>query len=185
MQGAVVVRAGELHRPVVVVVLRHGGCVYVRSRARGAVWVAVGVTVRCAMRRGLAVRPVGIVEGVVEGGGRGAVRPVGGVVVEARGERVRVVGAAVAVTAVVVVVVAVVHLDGRVRLLVVRRHREGRLVRVDVLARPEVLVPGQALGLPVVPQRIHADGRRRYEAETVCMHMLEREGEKNGITRRI
>lgn len=136
MQRAVVVRARELHGPIVVVVLRGGRRVDLRPRGVGA--VGRGAAVEVGVGRRGAVGAVGLVEGVLERGWGNAVRSVGGVVVEAAGEGVgRVVGLVVRVG---VVVMVVVHLHRGVGFLVVRRHREGSLVRVDVLALPEVLV---------------------------------------------
>lgn len=95
-------------------------------------------------------------------------RSVGGIVVEPWGKRIRVVGTTV------VVIVMIIHLNRRVRFFVMRGHREGSLIRVNVLVRPEVLVSGQALGLSVVSQRVHADCCRRNETETMNLRVRKR-----------
>jgi hypothetical protein len=70
----------------------------------------------------------------------------------------------------VVRIVLVVHVDGRVRLLVVRREGEGGLVRVDVLVagRPGAVVARQAMVPLVVFERPDADEGGGAEEETGC-----------------
>jgi hypothetical protein len=70
----------------------------------------------------------------------------------------------------VVRIVLVVHVDGRVRLLVVRREGEGGLVRVDVLVagRPGAVVARQAVVPLVVFERPDADEGGGAEEETGC-----------------
>lgn len=163
-QRAVVVGAGELHRPVVVVVLRRRGCVDVGPGARGCRSIRVAVEV--AVRWRVAVGAVSVVEGVLVRGRGDAVRSIRSIELETWGKGVGVVGAFVVVV-VVVVIVMVIHLHGCVRLLVVRRHRECCLVRVDVLAPADVLVPGKTVGKSVISQRIYTDSCRRNPSEAI------------------
>lgn len=61
---------------------------------------------------------------------------------------------------VVVVIVVVVHVDRGVGLLVVGRHREGGLIRIDVLVVADLLVARQVAVLLVVAQRVGANESR-------------------------